>query len=117
MSLFYFMASFGSGSDVIGTQAVQAALARRQQGGSVPALNQQSAAAPTSQPNMVQPPPSAPTSSAIPQGMQQAPQTPPQPNVTPGLPQGSPEARIILDALSGRLKTINKLETSQVGGV
>lgn len=93
--------SFGSGANIIGTDAVQAALARRQQGGSTPALNQTSQAAPTNQPNLN--PPALPTGG---QGMPSPSGGAPASQM--GLPTESPEAQTIIKALTNRLANLSK---------
>ena len=99
--------SFGSGGQITGgMDAVQAALSRRAQGGSQPALTQVSGSAPQAQPaNM---PSQGPT---MPSGAPQMAQPSPTPSM--GLPTGSPEAETILKALSSRLATLNKLQLGQ----
>lgn len=100
--LLFMEPSFGSGSNIIGSAAVQEALARRQQGGSSPALNQVSSAAPTSQPGMT--PPSIPGGGGLP-----APSPTGAPAPSAGLPEGSSEAQTIIKALSNRLSNLSKM--------
>jgi len=79
--------------------AVRNAMQRRQAGGGSPALNQQSAMSPTSQPA---PPPAA----QVPSGGMAMPQ---------GQKQPASEAEIILKAMSSRLSSENKIKEAGVG--
>lgn len=103
------MATFGSFGNVSpdGMQAVKDAIARRSQGGSTPALNQQSGGSPTASPL-----PPQPTSGVnIPQN---------QSDVSGGIagaPGGNPEAKMILGAMKDRLKTISTIEEGGSNGV
>jgi len=80
-------------------QAIQNALARRQQGGGVPALNQQSGASPTAAPLPAEP-----------QGGVSMPQGPVGSEAVAGMPMVNPEAELIIKALASRLKTISDVE-------
>lgn len=95
------MGSFGNVSpDAM--RAIKSAMARRQQGGSAPALDQQSAVSPTAAPSV----PTLESGIDIPQGASQG--AAPQGGVT------NPEAELIIRALKDRLKAISSLES---GGV
>ena len=87
-----------------GMQAVRNALARRQQGGGgTPALDTQSAISPTASPLAPQPAGGVPLAGAPPM-----PTAPTQPKPKPS------EAEIILEAMSSRLKSENKLRESRI---
>ena len=79
--------------------AVRRAQARRQQGDSVPALNQQSGASPTAAPLPAEP-----------QGGVSMPQGPVGSEAVAGMPMVNPEAELIIKALASRLKTISDVE-------
>lgn len=97
------MGSFGGGNpDAM--QAVRNAIQRRQGGGATPALNQQTAVSPTAAPV---PPSPASARSALPSSVSRAGQQPGQPP--------SPEAEIILKAMSSRLSSENKIREAGVG--
>lgn len=89
---------FGTGSQLIDTQAVQEALQSRGRGQSTPQLSQVSGASPTSQ---------AITQTPQPQGGLPKPQN----MGTQGMPvqAGNPEAQLIIKALGDRLKTLGNL--------
>ena len=79
------------------------------------ALNQQTPASPSAQPNMV-PPSVQPQGSPMPQApMGGMPPAGGQPQPSAGLPVGNPEAQLILKSLAKRLDTIDKLELGQGG--
>lgn len=94
------MAEFGSFGNVSpdAMQSIKNALARRQQGGSVPALNQQSGASPTAAPLPAEPQGGLP--------MPQGDIAPPTQQTAP-----NPESRLIVSALKDRLKAISTVET------
>lgn len=100
--------SFGSGSALLGgTDALKEAMARRGQG--VSTMAQAGGSAPTAQ-GM----PQAPQGSAMPQGAPGG--LPPMPGNAPPVPgmlNGSPEAELIINALSNRLKSDSKIKEAQ----
>lgn len=98
--------SFGAGVSPDAMQAIRDALARRQQGGGTPALNQQSGASPTASPLPPQP-----------QGGVEMPQEPipagaEAPPTTAGAPADE-EARLIISALKERLKALSDTMTGK----
>lgn len=112
---------FGIGSQLLGnTGAIDAALQRRQTGGSVPPLSQVSTAAPgPSSPTPTGNPGQTGATPGIPGG---APTTPPPGGglpvagqATQAQPQGpqNPEAALIIKALGDRLKALSSIEQPQ----
>ena len=84
-------------------QVVRAALERRQQGGQIPAIEQQSQASPTASP--LQP---EAAGGGLPRPRQMS-----MENVSSRMP-GNPEADLIVRALRDRLKAISSIETGRM---
>lgn len=91
------LGSFGANVSPDAMQAVRAAISRRQEGGNVPALNQQTGASPTAAPL----PPEAVGGIPAAEGAMAPPAAGPMEN---------PEAKLILSAMKERLKALSDIQ-------
>lgn len=88
------------------TPELQAAIQRRAGGSNVPATAQVSQSAPTANPAIQAPQPATAAVPGVPQASANASQT----AGNPQLPFDSSEAKIILQAMGGRLKALSKMQ-------